>query len=107
MNLNFDNNWRRTLILTNEADRNIDTPIPYIILDTNNLPCSFKKFCEQFSYEYAFDYDISSKVIWPSNDKVSSIVLVDTLNSTFSKIASIITKKPSNVHNLSFGDVED
>ena len=107
MNLNFDNNWRRTLLLTKQADRNIDQPISYIVLDNSKLPCSFKKFCEQFSYDYGFDYDIDSKVLWPSSDDVSVHNLISSLNKDFPKTASVINKKPSVVHNLSFNDFED
>lgn len=105
--LNFDNNWRRTLLLTNQTDRNIDRPVPYIKLDNAKLPCSFKKFCEQFSYDYNFDYDLDSRLIWPVSDSANIQHLADNLNRTFSKVASIITKSPSSAHNLQFDDLED
>ena len=107
MKLNFDNNWRRTLLLTKQSDRNVDKPISYIILDQDKLPCSFRKFCEQFSYDYKFDYDLSSKVLWPSNDNIPIQELVSSLNLTFPKTASLTSKKPSIVHNLSFNDMEE
>jgi hypothetical protein len=107
MNLNFDNNWRRTLLLTKQADRNIDQPISYVILDSSKLPCSFSKFCQQFAYDYGFDYDIENKVIWPSNDTSSIHNLVASLNKDFPKTASIVNKKPSSAHNLSFNDIDD
>ena len=107
MKLNFDNNWRRTLLLTKQSDRNIDKPTEYIKLTSSKLPCSFKKFCEQFSYDYQFDYDLSSNVLWPSQDSISIISLQASLNRDFPKIASIINKKPSAVHNLSFNETEE
>lgn len=107
MNLNFDNNWRRTLLLTNQSDRDIDQPTPYVVLDKTKLPCSFKKFCEKYAYDYKFDYDIRNKVIWPLNDTALADTLVTSLNEDFPKIASVINKKPSVVHNLSFNDFED
>jgi hypothetical protein len=107
MNLNFDNNWRRTLLLTNQSDRDVDQPISYVILDKTELPCSFKKFCEKYAYDYKFDYDIHNKVVWPLNDNTPTNILVTSLNNDFPKIASIITKKPSIIHNLSFNDFED
>jgi len=107
MNLNFDNNWRRTFLLTRQTDKNIDKPVQYVILDNNTLPCNFKKFCEQFAYDYNFDYDTFSKVIWASNDNISSSSLVDSINRDFPKLASITVKKPSVIHNLSFNESED
>ena len=107
MKLNFDNNWRRTLLLTKQSDRNIDKPIEYINLNQDKLPCSFRKFCEQFSYDYKFDYDLSSKLLWPSNDNVPIQELLSSLNQTFPTTASLIQKKPSTAHNLSFNDIEE
>lgn len=107
MNLSFDNNWRRVLLLTKQADRNLDQPVPYIELNTKNLPCSFQKFCEQFSYDYQFDYDSKGKVLWPSNDSTPVSSLLSSLNKDFPKCASLITKKPSVIHNLSFNDLGD
>ena len=107
MKLNFDNNWRRTLLLTKQSDRNIDKPIEYINLNQDKLPCSFRKFCEQFSYDYKFDYDLSSKLLWPSNDNIPIQELLSSLNQTFPTTASLIQKKPSIVHNLSFNDIEE
>jgi len=105
--LSFDNNWRRVLLLTKQADRNLDQPVPYISLDSKKLPCSFQKFCEQFSYEYQFDYDPKGKVLWPSNDSTPISTLLSSLNKGFPKCASLIMKKPYVIHNLSFNDLED
>jgi len=107
MNLNLDNNWRRVLLLTKQADRNIDQPVSYILLDKNNLPCSIQKFCEQFSYEYSFDYDTESKYIWPLHDNIQASELVNILNKDFPKCAQLINKAPSSVHNLNFNDFDD
>lgn len=107
MNLSFDNNWRRVLLLTKQADRNLDQPVSYVLLDQKKLPCSFQKFCEQFSYDYQFDYDSKGKVLWPSNDTTPVNELISSLNKDFPKSASLITKKPSIIHNLNFNDLED
>ncbi|MFA5398077.1 MAG: hypothetical protein WC346_18840 [Methanogenium sp.] len=107
MKLNFDNNWRRTLLLTKQSDKDIDKPVEYIKLDSSKLPCSFKKFCEQFSYDYQFDYDLSGNVLWPIRDTISINSLQSSLNKDFPKVASVINKKPSHIHNLSFNDIEE
>ena len=101
MNLNFDNNWRRALLLTQETDRDIERPVSYVILDKNKLPCPITKFCSQFFYEYGFDYD-SGGYIWPSNDSTSCQILAEKLNQTFPKCASIVDKAPIIIHNLNF-----
>lgn len=105
MDFSFVNNWRRTLILTNFTDKNVDKPIPYIVLDDKKLPCSFNKFCSQFFYEYGFDYDLNGKVLWPSNDSDDIEVLADNINKSFPKTASIVYKKPIVVHNLDFNTI--
>jgi len=107
MDLSFDNNWRRVLLMTKQADRDIDQPVFYITLNPKKLPCTFQKFCEQFSYDYQFDYDITSKVLWPLNDTTVIHNLVSSLNKDFPKSASLIINKPSIIHNLNFNDLED
>lgn len=107
MQLSFDNNWRRVLLLTNQADRNLDQPVQYAVLNLKNLPCSFQKFCEQYSYDYQFDYDSKGEVLWPTDDNTPVSSLIFTLNNSFPKCASLITKKPSVIHNLSFNELED
>jgi hypothetical protein len=107
MNLNFDNNWRRTLLLTKQSNKDLDIPASYVILKVSNLPCTFNKFCEQFAYEYKFDYDVNNKVLWPDNDKTPISVLADTINNDFPKTASVIKKPPYIIHNLSWSDLED
>ena len=104
MNLSFDNNWRRVLLMTKQADRNIDRPVSYIVLDKSKLPCTIKKFCQQFSYDLGFDYDLTSEVLWPIHDNISAVKLAEDLNKTFPKCASVTEKIPSKVHSLNFND---
>lgn len=100
--LAFDNNWRRFLLLTKQATHDVDKPALYIILDNKKLPCKFSSFCEQFSYDYGFDYDLKGGVLWPSNDSVKESSLVEALNKDFPHVASLISKSPAVIHNLSF-----
>jgi hypothetical protein len=101
-NLFFDNNWRRALILTKQSNRDLDLEVPYIKLIAKKLPCSISDFCSKYAYEYAFDFDVTSKLIWPISDKHPIINLQASLEKEFPKTTEIVRISPIEAHGLCF-----
>jgi hypothetical protein len=101
-NLFFDNNWRRVLILTKQSNRDLDVEVPYIKLIAKKLPCSISDFCSKYSYEFNFDFDVSSKLIWPISDKHSIKALQASLEKDFPRTTEIVQMSPAEAHGLYF-----
>jgi len=102
MTLSFDNNWRRTFLLTQDED--LDREADYIVLDLSKLPMSFERFCNLYSEKYKFDYDLNSLLIWPIHDFLSINRLKDSLNKLYPNCASIVRRLVSDT--LSYDDLK-
>lgn len=102
--LRFNTNWRSLLwIVGSGEDIDYDTPVNYVYLDPSKVSHNdVQKFCSDNWNRYDFDYDPHNCCyVWPIN-KVSAQDLVGSINRDFPKLASVVEKSPSEVHNLSF-----
>ena len=107
MNLNFDNNWRRALLLSSSVDYDTDTRAEYIVLDRSKLHTDLKKFCASNWEKYAFDYDTYSMLLWPLHDNIKADEIVDKINKRYPKCASVLKVAPTEAHNLNFNSSLD
>lgn len=108
----FDNNWRRALLLTKQSAHDVEMPTEYVALDDRKLPKVSKKktdnginkFCARNAFEYGFDYDPFSFLVWPIQDNVTASALAASLNETFPGVARVIKKTPVEAHGLTFSN---
>ena len=105
-NLKFDSNWRRTLLLKTSSGNSIDIDsiTEYISLNTRFLPEKLDKFCKKYSFDFGFDYDPYSYLVWPMHDEITSSELSVVLNNSFPKCANVVKKTLVEAHGLVFTD---
>jgi hypothetical protein len=100
VDLSLTHNWRRQLLLTHESSRDIDNPIEYVLLQEQHLPMKITKFCKDKWYTFGFDYDLSTKVLWPLDDGTTASELAQKINKKFKFAAIVVKKPPVEAHNL-------
>ena len=108
--LKFNSNWRSLLwILKNGSSMDLDVPVSYVYLDSRHLPNgNIGKFCRKNWNKFAFDYDPTNNFyIWPIESSGDVQKLADSINMEFPKLASIVSKRPEEVHNLYFDNQDD
>ena len=105
--LRFDNNWRRTLLFTKEATVDSNFAASYVSLSEDKLPAKLSSFCEKYSFNYGFDYDPYSFLIWPVHDTISAQALADSLNQVFPKCASVVERTVREAHGLEFDSFDN
>lgn len=103
----FANNWRRMLILTKTSTKDPDVGVFYINLNKDVIPSKdIIDFLNKYSYEYGFDFDTQSKLIWSNDDNVSIYDLQDRIEKNFPGSTNIVKIPPSEAHGLNFDEFD-